>query len=107
MIRKPNARNWNDIQMLIATLSLALTLGFWNLFAGPDRETAAKKAAQTVIPTPTSQPPGAESLPPTLLPAGIKILLGGAAPLPPAAPQQTRRRGNNGGGGAVTTTRSS
>ena len=53
MANKPASRNWNDIQIVIATGSMALTLVFWNLFAGPDRETAIKRAQeQAALPPP-------------------------------------------------------
>ena len=53
MANKPASRNWNDIQLVIATSSMALTLAFWNLFAGPDREMAMKHAQeQAALPPP-------------------------------------------------------
>ena len=33
MPAKPNAKNWNDIKMVITAISVTATLGFWNLFA--------------------------------------------------------------------------
>ena len=75
---KPASRNWNDIQMFLAALAMALTLGLWNLFAGPDRALAKEKAQ------PVSQPPQPISEQPTVaaptaLPQ-VKIYLGGVAP---------------------------
>lgn len=46
MANKPASRNWNDIQLTIAAASLALTLVFWNLFAGPDRVAALKRVQE-------------------------------------------------------------
>jgi hypothetical protein len=39
-------RSWFDIQMTIMTVSMASALGLWNLFAGPDRAAAFRKAAE-------------------------------------------------------------
>lgn len=81
MANKPITRNWNDIQIVIVTISMALTLGLWNLFAGPDRETALKRAQAQ----PTQQPMGQSPAPviaqpgPTPLGDGV-LLLGGSAP---------------------------
>jgi len=46
MANKSAPRNWNDVQLSIATVAMALTLVFWNLFAGPDREMALKRAQE-------------------------------------------------------------
>jgi hypothetical protein len=95
MGNKPASRNWNDIQIVIAAISMALTLGLWNLFAGPDRETALKRA-QT---QPTQQPTGQSPAPivaqpgPTPLGDGV-LLLGGSAPQTTVIIQG----GGNGGG---------
>ncbi|MFZ5877833.1 MAG: hypothetical protein ACOY0R_00535, partial [Chloroflexota bacterium] len=79
---KPASRNWSDIQMFLAAMAMALTLGLWNLFAGPDRVQAlARQNAETAL-----QPPTAEAAPVTLAPAAPtpipqgKIILGGQAP---------------------------
>ena len=101
MPNKPAPRNWNDIQLVIATGSMALTLAFWNLFAGPDRESAMKRAQEQAA-LPPSQPtqiaaPVVEaqpSLQTSALPTG-PILLGGSAP----QTQITVVRGGGGGGG--------
>jgi hypothetical protein len=95
MGNKRVSRNWNDIQIVIATISMALTLGLWNLFAGPDRASALKRA-QT---QPTQQPIGQSPAPiitpptPTLLGDGV-LLLGGSAPQTTVIIQG----GGNGGG---------
>lgn len=79
MANKPITRNWNDIQIVIATISMAFTLGLWNLFAGPDRETALERTQAQ----PTQQPMGQSSAPiiaqSTPLGDGV-LLLGGSAP---------------------------
>src|SRR6185369_3678551 len=85
MANKPSPRNWNDIQVVIATISMALTLVFWNLFAGPDRAVAMKRAQEQAGSVPaqpmqTQEPmvaPQSTGLQPSL---DGKILLGGSAP---------------------------
>jgi hypothetical protein len=117
MANKPAPNKWNDIQVAIATISMAITLVFWNMFAGPDREAAAKRAQeQTEIPpqpTVTAQPiVAAQSIvtaQPTPLGDG-KILFGGNAPQTTIIVQTGGRNGGggaSGGGGGVTSTRSS
>jgi len=122
MANKPAPRNWNDIQLAIATGSMALTLAFWNVFAGPDREAAMKRAQeQAALPPPqptlVTQPvaPVVESQPVpqgAALPSG-PILLGGSAPQTQVIVQSGGGGGGGGGsaagggGGAVTSTRTS
>jgi hypothetical protein len=96
---KPAPRNWNDIQVAIATISMALTLVFWNLFAGPDRESALKRAQeQAAIPPPepmqTAEPVVVQ---PTPLGDGI-ILFGGSAPQTEIIVQAGGGGGGGGGG---------
>ena len=84
MANRPVSRNWSDIQLVIATGSMALTLAFWNLFAGPDRETALKRAQeQAALPPPqpqTAAPVVQPTLESTTLQGNGPILLGGSAP---------------------------
>lgn len=98
MANKPAPRNWNDIQVVIATISMALTLVFWNLFAGPDRESALKRAQeQAAIPPPEPlQTTETVVIQPTPLGDG-KILFGGSAPQTTVIVQNGG--GGNGGGG--------
>jgi len=103
MANKPASRNWNDIQLVIATGSMALTLAFWNQFAAPDRASAMKRAQErAALPPPPVQTlaPVAEVQPalqsPTL-PTG-PILLGGSAPQTTIVVQ--KGGGGGGGGGA-------
>jgi len=101
MANKPTSRNWNDIQLVIATACMAFTLAFWNIFAGPDRE-AALKHAQEQAALPPAQPsqitaPVIEAQPVpqnSTLPTG-PILLGGNAP----QTQIIVQVGGGGGGG--------
>jgi hypothetical protein len=97
MGNKPISRNWNDVQIVIATISMALTLGLWNLFAGPDRETALKRAqeqAQAQPTQPMAQSPAPIIAQPTPLGDGV-LLLGGSAPQTTVIVQGG---GGNGGG---------
>lgn len=101
MAPKPK-RSWTDVQMAIMTISMASVLGLWNLFAGPDRESALKKAAeaQALPPEPVQAPPVPESAPVRIAAAplpepGEKIMLGGTAPLT----EVVIRKGGGGGGG--------
>jgi hypothetical protein len=118
MAPKPK-RSWFDIQMAIMTISMASVLGLWNLFAGPDRETALRKAAEAQA----SQPEPVDAPPPTPEPIviatavappqpGEKILLGGTEPQTQVIIQNNRGGGGGGGGGVggggpVTSTSSS
>lgn len=105
--------------MIIATTSMAATVGLWNLFAGPDRagaieraeQEAADKAQVELAPTPMP----VESVAPAVEAGGV-LLLGGAAPQSQIIVQSGgggggRRGGGEGGGGggggAATSTRSS
>lgn len=106
---KPASRSWGDIQMVLAALTMALTLGLWNLFAQPDRVAAEQKAKEA-----PDLPPATEAAPTLAAPAAaptqagpIKILLGGVAPQTVITVQQPSRGGGGGGGGSVPHTRTS
>ena len=101
MANKPAPKKWIDIQLVIATISMAFTLVFWNLFAGPDRESALKRAQeQAAIPPPeplqTTEP--VVVIQPTPLGDG-KILFGGSAPQTTIIVQNSGGGGNSGGSG--------
>jgi hypothetical protein len=97
MAAKPNSRNWNDIQIVIAAVSMALTLGLWNLFAGPDREVALQRA-QT---PPSIEPPAAPTITQPAAPAGGILLLGGSAPQTTVIVQNGGGNNNNASGGGT------
>jgi hypothetical protein len=97
MASKPK-RSWFDVQMTIMTVSMASALGLWNLFAGPDRETALRKAveAQAARPEPVELPPTPEVPVPIAQVAplpkpGEKIMLG-ASPHRPRSPSKPNER---------------
>lgn len=103
MSAKKTSRNWNDVQMAIAAVAMTFTLALWNLFAGPDRAEAARKAVEQpqTVPVPTEAPVAA--LNPTPMPI-VKIIFGnGAAPQNPSSLSQPgkpkKNRDNSGGGG--------
>ena len=112
MANRNPLRNWNDVQLLMATASVAITLGLWNLFAGPDRETAIQRAeeeasarAVEVQAEQAIAAPAVEAAPQQTQ-DGV-LLLGGAAPQTQIVVQASGGRGGGGGGGGATSTRSS
>jgi hypothetical protein len=110
MANKPASRNWKDIQMVMAAMTMTLTLGLWNVFARQDLAKAGENGSQPGL-TPAAEVPPAVMASPTA--AGpIKILLGGQAPQTkviqqPGARRGGRNNGGSGGGGGAATTRSS
>jgi hypothetical protein len=68
------SKSWNDVQLIVSSFSIALTLGFWGLFASQEK-TGTGVTGEVSLPT---QPdPQASSSPPasSLLP-GQKLLFG-------------------------------
>lgn len=121
MAPKPK-RSWIDVQITIMTVAMASALGLWNLFAGPDRAAALRKAAEAqadqpepVVAPPTPEVPMLNANAAPLPEPGQKIMLGGTAPQTQIIVQAKRKNnggdggggGGGGGGGAVTSTSSS
>lgn len=112
MANKPAPRKWNDVQIAIATISMATALAFWNMFAGPDRASAEKRAQEqaAILPQPTVTAAPIVIVPPTPLGDG-KILFGGNAPQTQIIVRSGGGGGGGGGGrgggGPVTSTKSS
>ncbi len=110
---RPAPRKWTDIQMAIAAIAMTSVLAFWNMFAGPDKEKAAEKAAaqQQAALIPAAVFTSAPTPMPTVPPVGFTILFGGVAPQPQVIVQSGGGGGGNGGGGggsaALTSTSSS
>jgi hypothetical protein len=112
----PNkSKGWTDVQLIISSFSVALTLGFWGLFASHEKSGAGVSGEVSF--QPQSQPDQVVSSPPFLLP-GQKLYLNGLTPSTPQVsgtiPQQPpvvavpkKRHGGGGGGGPATSTRSS
>jgi hypothetical protein len=99
-----------DVQWVISSVSLAVTLGLWGLFTSHEKSTAGV-AGQVEMPAPQEQVivPQPQALAP-----GQVLLFGGTAPQPQQPQQivvsQPRHKGGGGGGGgggAVTSTGSS
>lgn len=93
---------WSDIQLAIAAISMTSVIAFWNMFAGPDKVQADKKAAEQqaqLLPTiaPTVAIPTAPAV--TMPPVGYTILYGGKAPQPQVIVVQ-KPKGGGGGGNA-------
>ena len=108
MANKPAPKNWNDVQLTIAAGSMALTLTLWNLFAGPDRAEAVKRAQDLAAlppaqPTEAVAPAPAIEVQPAIQQGNGPILLGGSAP----QTQVVVTVGGGGGGGAPATSTSS
>lgn len=114
MRNKP--RNWTDVQLIISSISIAFTLGFWSLLASRGKAVVGV-AGDASMPT---QPDGAVPSGVASLVPGQVILLGGAstqtpAPLVVQSRPARRREGSGGGsggaggggGGAAASTKSS
>ena len=89
-------KNWNDVQVAIATVSMVTTLACWNLFAGPDRVSALERSQQqnSTDPSAASADVSAQSVPQV-----GKVYFGGAEPKQVVVVIQQQRRGGGGGGG--------
>jgi hypothetical protein len=108
---KNNNRNWNDVQIAIATTAIVTTLGLWNLFAEPAKTVTAQAEEEPITVPPPTEPPLA--VVPTAMPQ-VKIMFTQIAPQTStvAQPQKVKKKknnnnNNNGGGGTVTQTQSS
>jgi hypothetical protein len=109
MSAKPTKRNWNDVQIAVATAAIVTTLGLWNLFASPAKTANAQSTDPTVPPTdPPTEPPVASA--PTALPYVKIIFTPGAQPTQattvvqqpqPQAPQPKRKHSSGKGGGSA------
>lgn len=108
---KPKKNNFEDVKMLIATLSITMTLVFWHLFSASAASAQEQVAVANLPQAAATLDPVAVALEPTPAPTFTgKILLGGQAPQPKVVVQRVvkPRGSNNGGsGGVVTQTKSS
>ena len=92
---KLTPKNWNDVQVAIATVSMVTTLACWNLFAGPDRVSALERSQEQAT---TADPSTAAAASPAAPVGDGKVYFGGAEPKQVVVViQQTRRNGGGGG----------
>lgn len=89
---KPAPKNWNDVQVAIATASMVTTLACWNMFAGPDRASALERAQEQATVDPATIVNAV-----TATPQVGKVFFGGAEPQPVVV--VLRPNSNSGGGG--------
>ncbi len=113
MQNKPKSRT--DVQWILSSLSLAVTLGLWGLFASADKKGAGVSGqADLVQPTAEPQQVIITQQSQMLLPGQV-LLFDGTAPQPQQPTVVTTVSGSGGGGhrsggsrsGAVTSTHSS
>lgn len=94
---KPAPKNWNDVQVAIATASMVTTLACWNMFAGPDRASALERAQEQATVDPATIVNAV-----TATPQVGKVFFGGAEPQPVVVvlrPNSNSGGGSGGGGG--------
>ena len=108
---KPKKNSFEDVKMLIATLSISMTLVFWHLFSASDVSAEEQVAVANIPQASATVELVAITNEPTPTFTG-KILLGGKAPQPQVIVQRINPSGNNnvsnnGSSGAVTQTKSS
>lgn len=81
MAAKPGSKNWDDVKMVLTTLSVTATLGLWNVIASPaENKVSAKEIDPTAAPSPVATQIVAVPSPTPVFTG--KILLGGQAPVP-------------------------
>ena len=94
---KPAPKNWNDVQVAIATASMVTTLACWNMFAGPDRASELERAQEQASVDPATIVNAV-----TATPQVGKVFFGGAEPQPVVVvlrPNSNSGGGSGGGGG--------
>jgi len=74
-----NKKSWGEIQLAIAAVALAVTLGFWNLFSAGQKQQVTATAADTAVP-PAEDMAQVPAPTPTQGFLPIKIIFGGTAP---------------------------
>lgn len=100
-------RSWADVQLIISSISIAVTLGFWGLMTSREKNSAAVRGEATIAAASASTSSSVQML----LPGQVLYLGGAPAPAPaPVMNQRKHRRGGGdggGGGGAAASTGSS
>ncbi len=109
------SKNWTDVELIISSISVALTIGFWGFFASREKSGVGVTTEVTV---PTQPDAFVSSAPVGLLP-GQKLLFSGISPQSlsqlqtpmPTKPQQivitVKKHGGGGGGGGGSGTHAS
>lgn len=80
MRSKSGSKSWNEIEMLISAIAIALTLGLWNLLASPKKTDNSYVNASTDTPQPTSTVVSIAPAPSPFLLPGQVLLLDGTVP---------------------------
>jgi hypothetical protein len=116
------SKSWNDIQLVISSISVALTLGLWSYFSSSQKMVAGVTADVNFPNQPDPTAAGAATNPAVsnndiLLPGQVLLLNGAnlAQPSPATATQTTqsptvqtkKNKGGGNSGGSVTKTSSS
>lgn len=74
-----NKKSWGEIQLAIAAVALAATLGFWNLFSAGQKQQVTTTTADTAVP-PAEDMAQVPVPTPTQGFLPVKIIFGGTAP---------------------------
>jgi uncharacterized membrane protein YgcG len=96
---KPNSRNWNDVQLVIVSFALVLTLILWNSFASPDRVRAQSKSSTVAAAAETAVVAMPSELPQVNYFLGARAPGSWSAPVAVAPAKKPRNGGGGGGGG--------
>jgi uncharacterized membrane protein YgcG len=98
-VGRSKPRNWKDVQLIISSISVALSLGLWSTWASRDKAEAAPAAPKATMPTTEA----VTATPMPLLLPGQILYLATAGPqtnAPVSSEQKPKRRkGGDGGGG--------
>jgi hypothetical protein len=99
----PNkTRNWTDVELIVSSISIAVTLGFWSMFSS--REKVGVGVDGQVSLTATNNTASSTAASAGVIPAplpGQPVYFSATGPqaAPPAVVQQKPRRRSGGGGG--------
>ncbi len=106
---KPAKRNWNDVQIAIATAAIVTSIGMWNLFAAPAKAASTQATNPPVPPTdpPTDAPTALPHVKIMFTPGAVQQSTTTTALQQPQqqaqAPQPKRSHGGGGGSSAPVT----
>src|SRR5512146_2431453 len=101
-IMQNKVRSRTDVQWVVSSVSLAVTMGLWGLFASQEKKGAGVAAEAVIAPPPQEQVLVPQ---PQMLAPGQVLLFGGTAPQPQVQQQvivtQSQGRTKRGGGGGA------